>query len=306
MSELWRALACYAEPPGGRHGELARALELELPQAWQHTECFAFRFHPYASVYLSADGRLGGEERERIAGFWRALGRTPPGEPDFLPVMLAFHASLIDAEAAASSNAKRAAWRRARAAHFHQHLETWLPPLLWRMAQTEGSPYAAWASLLAELLHAERLDVGPAPALPRQLELAPMFSGAGVDLRQLLSALLAPARTGMIMLRDDLVSIARDLDLGTRAGERRFLLEALLAQDAAATLQRSSELARDQADTWRRLGHQLGWQPMATWWAKRAENTARELSGLAAMASSKVASGDVALSPAHDHGRARL
>ena len=306
MSELWRALACYAEPPSGRHGELARALGLELPRAWQHTDCFAFRFHPYASVYLSADGCLGGDERERIAGFWRALGRTPPSEPDFLPTMLAFHASLIDAEAAATSSRKRAAWHRARAAHFHQHLDTWLPPLLWRVARAEASPYAGWASLLAELLHAERLDVGPAPALPPHLEVAPTFSGVGVDLRQLLNALLAPAQTGMIVLRDDLVAIAGDLGLGTRAGERRFLLEALLAQDAAGTLRRSSELARDQADTWRRLGHRSGWQTMATWWAKRAENTARELSGLAAMASSKVASGDVALSPVHDHGRARL
>ena len=38
------------------------------------------------------------EARDRIAGFWRALGETPPPEPDHLTLMLASYAELRSRE----------------------------------------------------------------------------------------------------------------------------------------------------------------------------------------------------------------
>ena len=51
-----------------------------------------------------------------------------------------------------------------------------------------------------------------------------------------IKALLASISSGMIITRADLGRIARTLDLGLRAGERRYALEHLIAQDAEGTL----------------------------------------------------------------------
>src|SRR2546423_4691638 len=94
--EIFRALAVLAEPP--ERPEVARLAELldlgELPSASDYTETFVFQLYPYASVYLGAEGMLGGEARDRVAGFLAALGHTPPPEPDHLTVLLATYAQL--------------------------------------------------------------------------------------------------------------------------------------------------------------------------------------------------------------------
>src|SRR5437764_4107878 len=94
--EIFRALAVLAEPP--ERPEVARlAALLELggpPSASEYTETFVFRLYPYASVYLGAEGMMGGEARDRVAGFFAALGQTPPPEPDHLSTLLATYARL--------------------------------------------------------------------------------------------------------------------------------------------------------------------------------------------------------------------
>ena len=39
---------------------------------------------------------MGGLARERIAGFWNAVGLTPPPEPDHLAALLGLYASLTE------------------------------------------------------------------------------------------------------------------------------------------------------------------------------------------------------------------
>ena len=63
--ELFRALAVLAEPPTLRSARVAEALELGvLPTAEEYTELFIFQLCPYASVYLGAEGMIGGEANE--------------------------------------------------------------------------------------------------------------------------------------------------------------------------------------------------------------------------------------------------
>ncbi|HEX8421973.1 MAG TPA: hypothetical protein VF634_01095, partial [Pyrinomonadaceae bacterium] len=60
--ELFRALAVLAEPPVPESARVADALALgALPEASEYTEVFVFQLYPYASVYLGAEGMLGGE-----------------------------------------------------------------------------------------------------------------------------------------------------------------------------------------------------------------------------------------------------
>ena len=68
--EVFRALASLVEPSGPESQRLADLLELgPLPDGPQLSELFLFQLYPYASVYLGAEGMMGGEARDRIAGY---------------------------------------------------------------------------------------------------------------------------------------------------------------------------------------------------------------------------------------------
>src|SRR6266536_3343848 len=97
--ELLRALGVLCEPPEPTHARIAEALCLPgRIDAADHTELFGFQLVPYASVYLGAEGMLGGEAADRVAGFWRALRLTPPPEPDHLAALLGLYATIGEAE----------------------------------------------------------------------------------------------------------------------------------------------------------------------------------------------------------------
>lgn len=246
--EHFRALATLVEPPAPEHRRIARALGLvEAGSPADYSDLFLFQLYPYASVYLGTEGMLGGESRDRIAGFWRTLDLVPPAEPDHLAVMLALHARLGEIERDAGHDTQPA-WRRARHAHFWEHLMSWLPAWLDALVKIAPVPYRAWGRLLESALAEEAATIGPAAALPRHLSAAPPVSDPRVDgLDPFVASLLAPARSGIILARADLSRAAADLGLGLRAGERRYALRALLAQDAPATL----HWLRGACDDWR-------------------------------------------------------
>src|SRR5581483_7889566 len=75
--ELLRALGAVADSPAAARA-VAAALGLDPVSDDEHTEAFVLNCPPYAAVYLGPDGALGGEGADRAAGFWRALGLTPP------------------------------------------------------------------------------------------------------------------------------------------------------------------------------------------------------------------------------------
>ncbi|HUQ31175.1 MAG TPA: molecular chaperone TorD family protein, partial [Pyrinomonadaceae bacterium] len=135
--EIFRALAVLAEPPTEETARLAEALEMDaVPSADEHTELFIFQLYPYASVYLGAEGMMGGEARDRVAGFWRALGGVPPAEADHLSVILALYSRLAELEDEESGKpALRAGWRGARRAFLWEHLLSWLPVYLSKLSE---------------------------------------------------------------------------------------------------------------------------------------------------------------------------
>src|SRR5918912_2670654 len=132
--ELFRALAVLSEPPTDEAVRLAEALELgPIPAASEYTELFVFQLYPYASVYLGAEGMIGGEARAAVAGFWRALGQTPPAEADNLAVMLALYAQLAELEEQQEVAMRRQTWAKARKAFLWEHLLSWLPVYLQKL-----------------------------------------------------------------------------------------------------------------------------------------------------------------------------
>lgn len=243
--ELLRSLATFVEPPGAETARLAELLELpESPADWQYAEVFLQQLVPYASVYLGEEGQIGGEARDRIAGFWRALGETPPVEPDHLAVLLSLQAQLAEhAGAAEPGSRERAAWQQARAALLWEHLLSWLPHYLDKLRTVAPPAYRAWADLLLEALAAEAAEVRLPAALPAHLRDAAALPAPAQGAEEFLQAVLAPVRAGFLVTRMDLADIAARLGLGLRAGERAYTLRALMAQDAAAVLAALGELA---------------------------------------------------------------
>ncbi len=232
--ELFRALGALTEPPAGETVRLAALLGLDaVPTAADYTELFTLQLYPYASVYVGPEGMLGGEGRDRIAGFWRAVGAPPPPEPDHLAVMLAFYARLVEHADAASSGPAL----RARAAFFWEHLASWLPTYLTEMERIAPAAYRGWARVLREALRREAEALDPPATLPLHLREAPALPDAGTaTLDDVVGALLTPVTGGMIVTRAGLARAGRELGLGLRVGERRFTLRALLAQDPGAML----------------------------------------------------------------------
>lgn len=282
MIETLRALAVLAEPPSDGHAHVARALGLPgEPSRADYTSCFVFQLYPYASVYLGAEGMLGGEARDRVAGFWRAVHLSPPAEPDHLSTLLAFYASLGEAAQQEREPLRRDALVQARRALLHEHLASWLPAYLLKLDLIASPLYRAWGKLLGDVLREEvRATGGELDRLPRHLAEAPALPGPDAGLRELLQTLLAPARTGMVLVRDDLRRAARQLGLGARTGERRFVLESMLAQDAPATLGWLAEEAR----LWARWHGPASGGATGRHWAARAARSADWLDELAGQA----------------------
>ncbi|HEV2765004.1 MAG TPA: molecular chaperone TorD family protein [Pyrinomonadaceae bacterium] len=286
MSELFRALAALAEPPNETTPRLAGALSLgPPPRDDEYTEIFLFQLYPYASVYLGAEGMRGGEARDRVAGFWRALGRVPPNEPDHLAVMLALYARLREFEEGEPDEQRRGGWRHARRAFLWEHLLSWLPVYLSKLKDLsqpdEDDPrfYARWAELLARALDEEAGALGPQGTLPAHLREAPPLADprrAGTD--EFLRTLLAPARAGFVLTRADLRRAARRLELNTRPGERHFVLKSLFAQDAAGLLGWLKREADSAAEQHRARRPALG--AVAEAWETRAAASAALLSEL--------------------------
>lgn len=282
--ELCRALATLLGPspdPG-----LCRLLELPPPPGpAAHTDVFVLETHPYASVHLGAEGMIGGEAGDRVAGFWRALGAVPPPDADHLVTLLELYAALgAEEEVAAAvrvpaTERRLAALASAQAALAWEHLASWVPVHLASVERVGDPFHQAWAGLTADVLAGEVGKCAPRAELPSALALAPPPLDVG-SRRGCVDALLAPVRAGMVVTRADLVRAGTHLGVGVRRGERRFTLDALLEQDAPGVLGWLSRLAAEWAELHERW-HPGALRPVGQWWAGRARAAATVLEGAA-------------------------
>jgi TorA maturation chaperone TorD len=271
--ELLRALGAVADDPAGARTACA-ALGIQEPGREEHTEVFVLNCPPYASVYLGAEGGLGGDAADRVAGFWRAIGVAPPAEPDHVTALLSLYASLGEAARDARVTATADALTRARQALFWEHVWPWLPGYLQAVASLRAPALGAWADLAWRAIRDERA-AHPGGWLPLALRAAPGPASAGDSLDTMLDTLTTPVRSGFVLTRHSLAAGAAAVGAGHRIGERRFALRAMLEQAPADTV----AWLRAQARLWRRrhIVRAPG-DPVQRWWAERARHTGRLLS----------------------------
>jgi hypothetical protein len=220
-------------------------------------------------VYLGAGGGLGGDAADRVAGFWRAIGVDPPAEPDHLTSLLSLYATLGEDRSL----------DHVRQALFWEHLWPWVPGYLGAVTDVGEPTLGTWASLIMRVVEEERAGLPAGSPLPAALRDAPAPLTGDEDLRDLLDALVAPVRSGMLLTRRALARGAGQAKAGHRIGERRFTLRAMLEQEPEGT---RSWLA-GEADRWSARWSAL-WSarhaaadPVLQWWADRAAATAAAL-----------------------------
>ena len=268
--DVFRALAVMCEPPDGSTASIADALGLPCtPTPEEYTDLFVMQLSPYASIYLGVEGMLGGEARDRVAGFWRALGMTPPSDADHLAALLGLYATLGDGPDSEDATV-RAKRHHARRALLWEHLLSWAPPYLDRVREVGPPAYRAWATILDSTLATERADLDATPELPLHLREAPELPQSETDtLDETLTAILSPVRVGFILTKRDLTAMARQIGVGLRQGERKFILRALVDQDPAAVFQWLGTEAQRQ--------RQPGSDPIRQFWHDRNQRTERLL-----------------------------
>jgi hypothetical protein len=294
--ELLRALGAVAGDPADAR-TAAAALGLPGCGDAEHADVFVLNCPPYASVYLGAEGGLGGEGADRVAGFWRAIGLAPgapehpgapgtpedsgSGEPDHLTSLLSLYASLGEAAAEARTGRTAAALRQMRQALFAEHLWPWLPGYLSAVSDLGVGALAAWAELTLRAVKRERgAGRGGAGAgrlaLPLALREAPPPVDGAAGLGELLGGLVAPVRSGFILTRRAVAAGAGQVGTGHRIGERRFALRAMLESEPDRT---AGWLGQEAARWSRRHAGIAPGDPVQQWWADRAAATARVLRG---------------------------
>jgi TorA maturation chaperone TorD len=278
--ELVRALATLVEPPSADRRAVEEAIGLPAsPTAEEHTDLFVLQLPPYASIYLGEEGMIGGEARDRVAGFWRALRMLPPAEPDHLTALLGLYATVSELAEAETEPARRVLAERASATLFWEHVASWLPVYLLRVGELLDGPYRRWAALLGAVLAADAHRWGPPDGVPAHLRDTTALGDEDLERDRIVRAVLTPVRCGLVLTRADLGRAARDLGLGLRLGERAFVLGALIDQDARATVRWLSLEAQRQAHGHRHIAAPL--QPLVELWRERAESSARRLMRLA-------------------------
>ena len=275
-AEIALALAEVAQASSVRR-EISEALGIEAASLSDLYELFVKELPPFASIYLSADGNIGGEIQSVIAGFYPVLGVPTPSDPDHLSSLLALLAGVLskEAELTGDGGAKGGLWlssvRRAKSVLIAEHLLSWLPAYLLRAKDVAPTELLGWVSCALDLVSAA-CEYEQAEALAEKSE----TSVAIASVAELVNWITTPSCSGLILCPSDISSMADSLGLALRVGRKRFVLEELASQaDPSQLLSLFVVAARRQEELFELYSGEFN---SLTSWAARAKRSREMLS----------------------------
>lgn len=199
-----------------------------------HYRLFEHALHPYESFFLDSSGLLGGPVTEAVTRHYAQIGfsaETDGIAADHIGQELAALAFLCAAEAQAHTrqDATAVARHRQQQADFlHQHLLPWLPPLVLATRQQAAGFYTAVADLTLALLADHAADLAlPAPTFT----LNPVPGWLAHDqasLGDIAQFWVTPVWSGLVLGREDVARLARQLNLPRGFGSRQQMMHNLL------------------------------------------------------------------------------
>ncbi|NNN14072.1 MAG: hypothetical protein HKL81_10050 [Acidimicrobiaceae bacterium] len=225
---------------------------------------------PFASIYLSLDGNIGGESQAEIAGFYRAISVKVPPNPDYLSSLLYLLGQIIkkEAEVVDGETARSRAIEIAKLTLLRQHIAPWLVPYLQRAEQIAGADASVWIALTLDLIASilESSEV-PTPKQPIDEDLDQSQIESFANSVEFIDWITSPLLSGVIVAPSDLVSIAKSLGLATRIGRKRFVLEGLFQQGGRELLAAIGQFVAEQGDLY--LSRSSEFEVLQSW-SKRA------------------------------------
>lgn len=218
-------------------------LEQELPDqpdyeaiAADHFRLLGMELPPYESVFLAADGLLGGTVSEAVAVLFRQFGLpldTAASSPDHIGHELAALAYLCHREATTSGDDAKTngdAARRQQGRLLEEHLLRWLVPFHVALGRQGDAFYVALSRLCLELVRqhfASVMEAGLSPAVV-ETGITPtahdLLEDDTTSLREIADFLLVPCRSGIYLSRADIGTLGRHLQLPRGFGDRRQTL----------------------------------------------------------------------------------
>ncbi len=250
----------------------------------EYHRVFGLNVYPYAGVFLSADGLMGGIEAEASAAFYAQVRWDAPShDADHIGMQLGVLGWLAGAEADALADGKPGQIVRIQALRrdfLDRRVLTWLPVLA-RAIESQQSPvYERVTALALDLVADDRAALGDDMPPPFELPAPPdLLADAKTSLRDIASALMTPAWVGIYLSREDVGRLAGRHQIPTGFTDRKTLMHNVLRAgvDYGVFPALMADL-RQMTDAWAAYFHQIGEHP-ALWagcsvWAGRAAHTA--------------------------------
>jgi hypothetical protein len=252
---------------------------------------------PYESVFLAADGLLGGFAGESVTTAYRQLGFSPDAaasSPDHLGYELAALAHLCQQEAKAiqeGSNDKVALARQLQGRFLQDHLLPWLIPFHLALKRQADPFYTAVSNLCLSLVHQHFTGLETDSRHPVQWVVEAWPSNDLLDeersgLREICDFLMVPILSGLYLSRADIGRLGRQLQLPRGFGDRSQTMLNLMR--TAAQYEQFAALIsgiREVVTDWLAGYHQMReampeLTPFVIPWEERARQTRGLLSNL--------------------------
>ena len=264
-------------------------LESIQPQSiddWKadHYALFGMNVFPYETVYLTADGLLGGYITESVTKLYDEAGYQPDDSvtADHIANQLGLMAFLCSAEAEAREDEVTQAiyhMLHLQRQFLDQHLLHWLPSFVMSIHQQRYEAFSIIADLILDLAFDHRQSLDDDLMHSRQpLSLPPIpniLDDEKTGLKDIAEYLLTPIYTGIYLSRDDISRIGNQFRLPRGFGKRDQMLTQLFhtAVDHSAM----NDLVRalqQEVDTWREFYlHRVPDDHYSTAWLSRLNGT---------------------------------